>query len=59
MRQGILLYGPPAAGKDTTTAALTELDEQYASFTRLKIGTGKTKGYRMGTPEQLTVLGGV
>jgi guanylate kinase len=56
VRQGILLYGPPAAGKDTITAALTELDERYVLFTRLKIGTGKTKGYRMGTPEQLTAL---
>ena len=56
MRQGILLYGPPAAGKDTVTAALSELDEQYVPFTRLKIGTGKTQGYRMGTPEQLAAL---
>ncbi|MFH0243150.1 guanylate kinase [Streptomyces sp. HK10] len=56
MRQGILLYGPPAAGKDTVTAALTELDARYVPFTRLKIGSGKTRGYRMGTPEQLTDL---
>nr|WSZ14122.1 guanylate kinase [Streptomyces canus] len=56
MRQGILLYGPPAAGKDTITAALTELDARYLRFTRLKIGTGKTQGYRMGTPEQLVDL---
>lgn len=56
MRQGILLYGPPAAGKDTITAALTELDARYVPFTRLKIGSGRTKGYRMGTPEQLAEL---
>ncbi|MGW0841427.1 guanylate kinase [Streptomyces sp. NPDC002787] len=56
MRQGILLYGPPAAGKDTITAALKELDARYVPFTRLKIGSGKTKGYRMGTPEQLAGL---
>ncbi|MER7691612.1 guanylate kinase [Streptomyces sp. NPDC097610] len=56
MRQGILLYGPPAAGKDTITEALAELDERYVPFTRLKIGTGKTQGYRMGTPEQLADL---
>lgn len=56
MRQGILLFGPPAAGKDTITAALTELDARYVPFTRLKIGNGKTKGYRMGTPEQLADL---
>lgn len=51
-----MLYGPPAAGKDTITAALTELDARYVPFTRLKIGTGKTQGYRMGTPEQLADL---
>lgn len=56
MRRGILLYGPPAAGKDTITKALTELDTRYAPFTRLKIGNGKTDGYRMGTPEQLAEL---
>ncbi|MFF1725628.1 phosphotransferase-like protein [Streptomyces sviceus] len=57
MRRGILLYGPPAAGKDTITTALTELDARYVLFPRLKIGTGKTEGYRMGTPEQLAALG--
>ncbi|MEU2774020.1 guanylate kinase [Streptomyces sp. NPDC007162] len=56
MRQGILLYGPPTAGKDTVTAALAELSPKYAPFTRLKIGEGKTQGYRMGTPEQLSGL---
>jgi guanylate kinase len=56
VRQGILLYGPPAAGKDTITAALAELDTRYVPFTRLKIGNGKTDGYRMGTPEQLAAL---
>ncbi|WP_052850192.1 guanylate kinase [Streptomyces avicenniae] len=56
MIHGILLYGPPAAGKDTVTAALGELDPRYVPFARLKIGGGKTTGYRMGTPEQLTVL---
>jgi guanylate kinase len=56
VRRGILLYGPPAAGKDTITEALAELDERYVPFTRLKIGTGKTQGYRMGTPEQLADL---
>jgi len=56
MRQGILLYGPPAAGKDTVTAALAELNTRYVPFTRLKIGTGKTRGYRVGTPEQLAAL---
>ncbi|MCF3960480.1 phosphotransferase-like protein [Streptomyces fuscigenes] len=55
-RQGVVLYGPPASGKDTVTAALTELSRRYAQFARLKVGTGKSAGYRMGTAEQLRAL---
>jgi guanylate kinase len=55
-KQGVILYGPPAAGKDTVTAALTELNAKYAQFARLKVGTGKAAGYRMGTAEQLHQL---
>ncbi|MFJ5787890.1 phosphotransferase-like protein [Streptomyces hydrogenans] len=55
-RQGVVLYGPPASGKDTITAALTELNPKYAQFARLKVGSGKSVGYRMGTVEQLRQL---
>ncbi|WP_030807259.1 phosphotransferase-like protein [Streptomyces sp. NRRL S-337] len=55
-KQGVILYGPPAAGKDTITTALTELSPRYAQFARLKVGTGKSVGYRMGTAEQLRAL---
>ncbi|MEU9083378.1 guanylate kinase [Streptomyces sp. NPDC048357] len=55
-RQGVILYGPPAAGKDTVTTALTELSPQYRQFARLKVGSGKSAGYRMGTAEQLREL---
>lgn len=55
-RQGVILYGPPAAGKDTVTAALTELNSRYAQFARLKVGSGKAAGYRMGTAKQLHEL---
>ncbi|MFD8621429.1 guanylate kinase [Streptomyces sp. NPDC059513] len=55
-RQGVILYGPPASGKDTVSAALTELNSKYAQFTRLKVGTGKATSYRMGTAEQLHEL---
>lgn len=55
-KQGVILYGPPASGKDTITAALTNLGPTYAQFARLKVGTGTTTGYRMGTPEQLHEL---
>lgn len=55
-KQGVILYGPPAAGKDTVTTALTELRSQYRQFARLKVGSGKSAGYRMGTAEQLHEL---
>ncbi len=55
-RQGVILYGPPASGKDTVTAALTELNSKYAQFARLKVGSGKSAGYRMGTAQQLHEL---
>ncbi|PTM99273.1 guanylate kinase [Streptomyces sp. VMFN-G11Ma] len=56
MSRGILLYGPPASGKDTVTAALCELSDAYCAFTRLKIGSGGTHGYRMGSADQLAEL---
>ena len=55
-RRGLLLYGPPAAGKDTVTHALVGLDTRYTLFRRLKVGAGKTAGYRMGSPTLLTQL---
>lgn len=52
----VILYGPPASGKDTITAALTRLDSRYTPFQRLKIGNGKTDGYRLASPTQLAQL---
>jgi len=45
--RGVILYGPPAAGKDTITEALHRMDPRYGLFRRLKAGAGKTAGYRM------------
>jgi guanylate kinase len=56
MKTGIILYGPPASGKDTITACLSDQDPRLAPFARLKIGEGRSQGYRMGTPEQLRQL---
>ncbi|MFE7312826.1 guanylate kinase [Streptomyces sp. NPDC057555] len=56
MSQGILLYGPPASGKDTITTALCDFNDAYRAFMRLKIGSGRTRGYRMGTADELVVL---
>jgi guanylate kinase len=53
---GIVLYGPPASGKDTVTQALTALDARYVHFRRLKVGGGRTDGYRICTNEQIDDL---
>jgi len=45
--RGLILYGPPAAGKDTITEALHTLDSTCVLFPRLKVGGGITTGYRM------------
>lgn len=45
----IILYGSPAAGKGTVTKALTRLGNSYRLYQRLKVGPGRTAGYRMAT----------
>ncbi|MGC5321716.1 kinase [Micromonospora arida] len=54
--RGVILYGPPASGKDTVTAALHRLDRRYQQFQRLKAGPGRTAGYRMSTASELNAL---
>ena len=54
--RGVILYGPPASGKDTLTAALHRLDPRYRQFLRLKAGSGRTTGYRMTTADELAAL---
>lgn len=54
--RGVILYGPPAAGKDTVTRCLADLDTSFSLFSRVKIGPGRSAGYRMSTPEQLQEL---
>lgn len=56
MSHGVILYGPPAAGKDTVTAALTALDARFRLFERIKCGPGRTAGYRMRTESDLARL---
>lgn len=54
--RGVILYGPPAAGKDTITRALSDLDPACRLFQRLKAGPGRTASYRMTTAEHVDEL---
>jgi len=54
--RGIILYGPPASGKDTITHALSTADPQCRLFRRLKAGAGKSSTYRMVSIEHLEEL---
>lgn len=56
MTCGVILYGPPASGKDTIDAALRRLSPRYRHFPRLKAGPGRTDGYRMTTDDELQIL---
>ncbi|MDQ0367840.1 kinase [Catenuloplanes indicus] len=56
MSRAIILYGPPASGKDTVTHALAELDPTVTLFRRLKAGPGRTGTYRMTTEPDIDRL---
>jgi guanylate kinase len=53
---GVILFGPPTSGKDTITAVLTRLDNRFQLLPRLKVGTGRTHGYRLTTQAELNQL---
>jgi guanylate kinase len=52
----LVLYGPPASGKSTVTAALENLNPKFRLFRRLKAGEGRRSEYRMITPKALARL---
>ncbi len=55
-RAGVILYGPPASGKDTITGELARLDPVYAHFQKLKVGSGRSEGYRLISDEEANEL---
>ncbi|WP_320069328.1 kinase [Micromonospora sp. RTGN7] len=56
MRQGVILYGAPATGKDTITAEMVGRYPRFAHFKRLKCGPGRMSGYRTISPDQADKL---
>ncbi|MGY1969741.1 kinase [Nocardia gipuzkoensis] len=46
---GLILFGGPAAGKDTVTTALGLLEPRVQLYQRIKVGPGRRQGYRMST----------
>ncbi|WP_280410124.1 kinase [Nocardia brasiliensis] len=56
MTAGLILYGAPATGKDTVTAALISAYPQFRLFQRLKVGPGRTESYRMTDQATLDAL---
>ncbi|MEV1198471.1 nucleoside/nucleotide kinase family protein [Microbispora rosea] len=53
---GVVLYGPPASGKNTITAAMHRHDPRFRLLPKLKVGTGRADGYEFVTAERLDEL---
>ncbi|MFI0448219.1 guanylate kinase [Actinomadura sp. 6N118] len=53
---GVILYGPPTSGKSTVTQALHALSPTYTLFQRIKVGTGRTDGYRLASATEVEKL---
>ena len=56
MSSGLVLYGPPAVGKDTITAELVSREPRFAHFPVIKAGSGRTTGYRLVTVDEFDKL---
>jgi guanylate kinase len=52
---GVILYGPPASGKDSVAVAL-EATGEFHRFHRMKCGPGRSNGYRLITKTELARL---
>jgi guanylate kinase len=56
LRTAVVLFGPPASGKDSVTLTLRDLDARYELYPRLKAGGGRHEGYRMTSEKHLSGL---
>ncbi|KAB8180341.1 guanylate kinase, partial [Nonomuraea phyllanthi] len=53
---GVVLYGPPASGKSTVTAALGEVDQRFTLVRKLKAGNRRGAEYDFVSAEDLARL---
>ncbi|WP_233429780.1 MULTISPECIES: phosphotransferase-like protein [Nocardia] len=52
----MILYGAPASGKDTVTREIAKRDSAFRLFRRIKVGAGRTSGYRISSHAELARL---
>ena len=51
--RGVVLFGPPASGKDTVTACMDAMYPDVALYEKLKTGAGRSLGYRFIDADEL------
>jgi len=54
----VIIFGSPAAGKDAITTAVAGQNPRFRLFRKLKVGGGRTDGYRIGTHADANALKG-
>ncbi|MGH3568096.1 MAG: hypothetical protein ACRDRH_19120 [Pseudonocardia sp.] len=56
MLEALILYGPPASGKDTISQLVSRLDPRYVLFRKIKSGAGSTGTYRVISEGRLATM---
>lgn len=52
----LVLFGAPAAGKNTVTDSLAGIEPRFELFRKLKVGGGRTSGYRVVRLQEVAAL---
>src|SRR2546426_5290791 len=58
-REAVVLYGPPASGKDAITKALSQSSPRYVLVEKFKAGAGRQAGYRLTTTADIARMRGL